>query len=184
MPPLTWISQRRARGMAAYPDRWDPSRPPAKTSLSQEVEFLLRLCDNHRAMFSLQALFGKGDRFFQLLEAAAAEAHESVQHLIQLLKAPENPTNLDDLVLSRRKEKKIAEQISSELVRTFVTALEREDIEALSHALYKIPKAVEKFAERFHVATEKIRDFDFGRQAVMMEKATNVVLDMVRQLRD
>ena len=135
-------------------------------------------------MFSLQALFGKGDRFFQLLEAAAAEAHESVQRLIQLLKAPENPTNLDDLVLSRRKEKKIAEQISSELVRTFVTALEREDIEALSHALYKIPKAVEKFAERFHVATEKIRDFDFGRQAVMMEKATNVVLDMVRQLRD
>jgi hypothetical protein len=29
-------------------------------------------------MFSLQTLFGKGDRFYQLLEDAAREAHESV----------------------------------------------------------------------------------------------------------
>ena len=134
-------------------------------------------------MFSLQALLGKGDRFQSLLEAAAREAHESVCFLVTLINAPTNHS-LDDLVLARRKEKRIAEQISEELVKTFVTALEREDIEALSHSLYKIPKAVEKFAERYTIAAAALRSADFIRQAELMEKATDVVLAMIRQLRD
>lgn len=134
-------------------------------------------------MFSLQQLFGKKDKFHQLLETAAEQAHESVRLLIQLLKSPGNLKSLDDLVLARRKEKKIAEQISAELVRTFVTGLEREDIEALSRALYKIPKTVEKFAERLNISSAHLEGVDFTGQTVMMEKATDVVLAMVRQLR-
>ncbi len=135
-------------------------------------------------MFSLQAIFGKGDRFYNLLEASAQEAHESVQFLLQMLKSPRESKSLDDLVLTRRKEKKIAAQISEELVRTFVTGLEREDIEALASVLYKIPKAVEKFAERFNLAPPDMRDVDFAPQAEMLEKATAQVLVMVRQLRN
>lgn len=135
-------------------------------------------------MFSLQQLFGKADKFHGLLEAAAQEAHESVRLLIELLNSPREAKSLDDLVLARRKEKKIAEQISAELVKTFVTGLEREDIEALSHALYKIPKSVEKFAERYSIAVQQLQGVEFGPQAEMMEKATDVVLAMVRQLRD
>jgi hypothetical protein len=137
-----------------------------------------------RAMFSLQAMFGKGDRFYQLLEASAEEAHDSVTLLIQLLKAPDRRRNLDELVLARRKEKKIALQISEELVRSFVTGLEREDIEALSHALYKIPKSVEKFAERYSLSVHILQGVNFGRQAEMMETATETVAGMVKQLRD
>jgi len=81
--------------------------------------------------------------------------------LIQLLHSPGTIKSLDDLVLARRKEKRIAEQISSELVRTFVTGLEREDIEALSHALYKIPKTVEKFAERLNISAAHLGGVDF-----------------------
>ena len=58
-------------------------------------------------MFSIQQLFSKGDRFQELLEAAAKEAHESVRLVIELMKSPRNTQNLDDLVLARRKEKKI-----------------------------------------------------------------------------
>ncbi len=135
-------------------------------------------------MFSLQAIFGKPDRFYHLLEASAEEAHESVTFLIQLLKSPERRRNLDELVLTRRKEKKIALQISEELVKSFVTGLEREDIEALSHALYKIPKSVEKFAERYSLASEALSGTSFARQAEMMETATETVVAMVKQLRD
>lgn len=134
-------------------------------------------------MFSIQQLFGKKDRFHQLLEASAQEAHESVRLLVEMLKGPRDGKLMDDLVLTRRKEKKIAEEISEELVRTFVTGLEREDIEALSHALYKIPKSVEKFAERFAVARPQLEGVEFTRQAEMMAKATDVVTAMVRQLR-
>ena len=134
-------------------------------------------------MFSIQQLFGKKDRFHQLLEASAQEASESVRLLVEMLKGPRDGRIMDDLVLTRRKEKKIAEEISEELVRTFVTGLEREDIEALSHALYKIPKSVEKFAERFAIAHGQLQGVDFARQAEMMAKATDVVSAMVRQLR-
>lgn len=74
-------------------------------------------------MFSLQQLSGKGDEFCQLLEAAAQEAHESVRLVIELIRHPRDQQALDDLVLARRKEKKIAEQISEELVKTFVIPL-------------------------------------------------------------
>jgi uncharacterized protein Yka (UPF0111/DUF47 family) len=135
-------------------------------------------------MFSFQQLFGKGDKFQALLEEAAKEANESARHVIQLLANPGNSRSMDELVLARRKEKKIAEQISEELVKTFVTGLEREDIEALSLALRKIPKTAEKFAERWVLAAPHVRDVDFARQGEMMLKATEVVLAMVTQLRD
>lgn len=133
-------------------------------------------------MFSLQKLFGKGDRFQELLEAAAKEAHESVRLVIELMNSPRDTTKFDDLVLARRKEKKISEQISEELVNTFVTGLEREDIEALARGLYKIPKSAEKLAERFMMAGKHLEGIDFSRQAQMMEQATDVVHTMVGQL--
>lgn len=133
-------------------------------------------------MFSLQKLFGKGDRFHQLLEAAAKEAHESVRLVIELMKSPRDIKKFDDLVIARQKEKKISEQISEELVKTFVTGLEREDIEALARGLYKIPKSAEKLAERFMMAGKHIEGIDFSRQAQMMEQATETVHKMVQQL--
>ena len=133
-------------------------------------------------MFSLQKLFGKGDRFHELLEAAAKEAHESVRLVIELMKSPRDTNKFDDLVMARRKEKKISEQISEELVNTFVTGLEREDIEALARGLYKIPKSAEKLAERFMMAGKHIEGIDFSRQAQMMEQATETVHKMVQQL--
>lgn len=133
-------------------------------------------------MFSLQQFFGKGDKFHALLEAAAQEAHESVRLVIEVMKTPNDAKKFDDLVLARRKEKKISEQISEELVKTFVTGLEREDIEALARGLYKIPKSSEKLAERFMMAGKHIEGIDFSKQAVMMEQATDSVLLMVKQL--
>ena len=133
-------------------------------------------------MFSLQQLFGKGDRFFGLLEAAAQEAHESVRLTVELIKSPRDTHKFDDLVLARRKEKKISDQISTELVKTFVTGLEREDIEALARTIYKIPKTAEKLAERFMLAAPHLQGVEFAEQAEMMIRATDVILAMMKQL--
>jgi uncharacterized protein Yka (UPF0111/DUF47 family) len=130
-------------------------------------------------MFSLQQLFGKGDKFQELLEAAAQESHESVRLVIQVMKSPRDTRSFDELVLTRRKEKKISEQISEELVKTFVTGLEREDIESLASKLYRVPKASEKLAERFLMAGKHIEGLDFSKQADMMEKATEAVHQMI-----
>ena len=135
-------------------------------------------------MFSLQRILGKEDKFFSLLEASAREAHASVAALVKLSKALDQPKVLDDLVHSRRKDKQITREISTAVYTTFITALEREDIEALSNALYKIPKTVEKFCERVLIAPQFARGIDFSTQISLLERATDLVLDMVKALRD
>jgi len=134
-------------------------------------------------MFSLQTIFGKGDKFYSLLEASADAARQSTRALIAMLNQKSSSPSLDEFRLARRREKEIMSQISQALVNTFVTALEREDIEALSGALYKIPKTVEKFAERYALFSEQLMDVDYASRAVMLEKATGVIVEMVAQLR-
>ena len=135
-------------------------------------------------MFSIQQLFSKGDRFQELLEAAAQESYESVRLVIELMKSPRNTQNFDDLILARRKEKQIFAQISNELVKTFITGIEREDIEALARSLFRIPKTAEKLAERLVIAGKHLDGIDFLRQAEMMTKATVAINEMVKQLRN
>ena len=134
-------------------------------------------------MFSLQTIFGKGDTFYGLLEASAEAARQSTRALSTLLDAPLSTRSLDEFRVARRREKELFAQINEELVDTFVTALEREDIEALSAALYKIPKTVEKFAERYALFAAQLMDVDFGSRAVMLEKGCDVIAEMVGLLR-
>ena len=66
---------------------------------------------------------------------------------------------------------------------TFVTALEREDIEALSIALYRIPKTVEKIAERIMLAPQYVRGVNLSKQVTLLEQAAEQVLALVKSLR-
>ncbi|ANB19002.1 DUF47 domain-containing protein [Dokdonella koreensis] len=134
-------------------------------------------------MFSLQTIFGKGDKFFGLLEASADAARDAASALVHLLQNRNASPSLDEFSLARRREKALSEQISQELVNTFVTALDREDIEALSAVLYKTTKSISKFAERYSLEVDRLGDVDFASRAVLLEKAGDVITQMVRQLR-
>ena len=107
-------------------------------------------------MFSLQAMFGKGTHFYGLLEAAAEAARDSTRALLRLIDPQTRDSSLEEFSLARKREKNIAAEISQALVDTFVTPLEREDIEALGTALYKVPKAASKFADRYSIAPERV----------------------------
>jgi hypothetical protein len=91
---------------------------------------------------------------------------------------------MDAFVQTRRKDKRITEQITEELCKTFVTPLEREDIEALSFALYKIPKMAEKFSEKFILCRDALGPVNFARQVTLLEQAAETIVLMVRQLRE
>ncbi|MDD1622106.1 MAG: pit accessory protein [Methylococcaceae bacterium] len=134
-------------------------------------------------MFSLQTIFGKGDKFYGLLEASAESACVSASALIELLSSPETQQSLEKFKQVRRRDKDLFAQISGELVNTFVTVLDREDIEALNSALYKIPKVVEKFAERHTLALSRIGDVDYISRAKMLEQACQVLQKLVGELR-
>lgn len=133
-------------------------------------------------MISLASLFGKSDRFFELLSASAKSAHQSIEALSRLLKESNGNVSLAELSVARRNEKKNAETISEELVKVFITALEREDIEALSRALYRIPKTVEKFGERYEIMHHLVKATDFSPQMHIAQEAAAVVVRMVDML--
>ena len=133
-------------------------------------------------MFSLQTMFGQGNQFYTLLEDAAVAAHDSTKALHVMLKGSERQPALDAFKLARQRERDASDQISQALVDSFITPIEREDIEALGSALYKIPKQVEKFADRYSLALQHLEHIDFAPRAAMLEEAAGVVVDMVRLL--
>ena len=134
-------------------------------------------------MFSLQTIFGSGTQFFVLLDEAAEAAHDSAKALHQMMKASDRQPALDEFKLARQRERTASEKIGKALVESFITPLEREDIEALGSALYKIPKQIEKFADRYSLATRHLEHIDFAPRAAMLEQASGVVVEMVKQLR-
>ncbi len=138
-------------------------------------------------MLSLKKLLGKDDKFFDLLEAGADEAKASVELFDNTLKkiaaGSSSGLSLDEFIQTRRKEKRIRHMMTEELSKTFVTPLEREDIEALSFALYRIPKQVEKIVERLSIYPGRVPPSAFERQASLMLQAAEAVVFMVKQLR-
>lgn len=137
-------------------------------------------------MSALQRLFGRDTRFFDLLESGAAAAKQGASILVALLpRILGNPSDdlLSELAQARRKHKRISQQTTEELCRNFVTPLEREDIEALSTALYKISKNVEKIGERLLISPSGVDLGGVTRQVTMLEQATEVVVKMVNELR-
>jgi uncharacterized protein Yka (UPF0111/DUF47 family) len=134
-------------------------------------------------MFSIQKYFGQDAKFFDLLEASADETRALTRLLIELLKDRSHPRPLHEFALERGKDKHITEQISHALVNTFVIGLDREDIESLSFAMYRICKTIEKFAERFNLAPQRLAGVDFTRQIELMDRATETLAQMVRLLR-
>ena len=134
-------------------------------------------------MFSLQTIFGQGKQFYALLDEAADAAHASTQALYEMLKTPAREPSLDAFKLARQRERDASARISQALVDNFMTPIEREDIEALGSALYKIPKQVERFADRYALARHRLEGIDFAPRAAMHEKAAAVVVEMVKELR-
>lgn len=134
-------------------------------------------------MFSIQKFFSQDAKFFDLLEASAEETRALTRLLVELVQNGKHPHPLHEFALGRGKDKRITDQISQELVDTFITGLEREDIETLSYSMYRICKVIEKFAERYNLVPERLADVDFMRQARLMERAADTLSEMVRLLR-
>jgi uncharacterized protein Yka (UPF0111/DUF47 family) len=134
-------------------------------------------------MVPLQKLLGKEDRFYELLEASAVQARQAVRALRQFLTNPGPGARLDEFVSSRRGGKSVTAEISHLLCTSPVTALEREDIEALSNSIYKIPKTAEKIAERALLAPQHMDGVRLDSHAAGIEQAAETLLQMVKELR-
>lgn len=137
-------------------------------------------------MSALQRLLGRDDKFYRLLEGSAAQAQAGAAALAQLVGVlNQGPTEsiLGEVDQGRRKHKRISQEITEALFQTFSTPLEREDIEALSNALYKISKNAEKIAERLVICPPGISLDPIRRQVSLLEQGTGLLVKMTAELR-
>ena len=137
-------------------------------------------------MFSISKLLGHDEKFFDLLEASAQQADSSVHQLIDLLAKVEQGKPLESVAAfaeSRREDKRITQELTEQLSKTFITPLEREDIQGLAAALYKIPKTVEKIGERVLICPQDLHGLSFQKQVELLDQAAETVLAMVKALR-
>jgi uncharacterized protein Yka (UPF0111/DUF47 family) len=134
-------------------------------------------------MLSFQRLLGRHDEFFGLLEASAAECLASVVALRRMLATPGTKPSLEEFAAARRKDKEITQQLEEMLINTFITPIEREDLEGLGEKLYKIPKTIEKIAERYALTYERLGDVRLGAHATGLELVIEVLLQMLKNLR-
>src|SRR2546423_5206134 len=135
-------------------------------------------------MISIGRILGHDTKFYDLLEASAQQADTSVHHLVDLLAKIDNKSSAPDLAAfaqSRREDKRITQQLTEELTKTFITPLEREDIQELAASLYKIPKTVEKIGERMLISPQDLPKVSFGRQVQLLDQAAEAVLAMVKK---
>jgi uncharacterized protein len=137
-------------------------------------------------MISIGRFLGHDKKFYDLLEASAKQADTSVHHLVDLLAKINNKNSAPNLAAfaeSRREDKRITQELTEELTKTFITPLEREDIQALATSLYKIPKTVEKIGERMLICPQDLPKPSFAKQVELLDQAAEAVLAMVKQLR-
>ena len=133
-------------------------------------------------MFSIQKWFAKDDQFFRLLQASAEEGRASIQALKQIMRDPAPDASLAQFAAARRKDKQITVEITELLARASITGLDREDIEAISRSLYRVPKTVEKFAGRYLICAPHLGPIDFSRQIALVEQAIDTVAFMIKEL--
>ena len=137
-------------------------------------------------MSAIQRLLGRDDKFYLLLEASGQQARDGAAQLSQLLPKLGDggaAQMLNDLGVSRLKHKVISTEITEALCKVFMTPIEREDIEALSSALYKISKTIEKIGERLTIHPEGVNIATIARQLALLEQSADVVARMVGELR-
>jgi uncharacterized protein Yka (UPF0111/DUF47 family) len=135
-------------------------------------------------MFSLQRMFGRDDEFCALFQASAEEACNSISMLKAVfLEGGRNPPTLEAFSSARRNEKRLHTETNDLLIHALVTAMDTEDIEVITASLYRIPKTIEKFAERYSISSAHVRDIPFLGQIDLMDQAARAVLEMIQSWR-
>jgi uncharacterized protein Yka (UPF0111/DUF47 family) len=100
-----------------------------------------------------------------------------------MLANPAGKPSLEEFAAARRADKEITQELEEMLINTFITPIEREDLESLGDKLYKIPKTIEKVAERYALSYERLAEVNLGPHAAGLEQVVRLVLEMLKNLR-
>jgi uncharacterized protein len=117
-------------------------------------------------------IFPREEKFYALLTRLSEEAFRSSQQLAILFQSQveaERTTAAANIATAKSAAKAVASEITLELCRSFITPFDREDIQGIADNLYKIPKTIEKIAERVALHTLAGNQSDFAPQVDLIQ---------------
>jgi len=120
-------------------------------------------------------------RLYDFLEAGGEQARGSIRLLARFLE--DGGESAAILAEPAQTSAKIAGEIRTHLLHAVFTSLPKADIETLLRTIAAIPVAASRFAERFGLAANSMRDVDFAPALGWIEELTEIMLDAVGQPR-
>lgn len=135
------------------------------------------------------SFFPKEDKFFQLLEAMSEEAYQATAGFREFIDhAPAERAKAIEKIYAMRAQSKVSSsKLTEELCRSFITPFDREDIQDIANILYKVPKIIEKAADRITMHGMSTEGGDFRHQADLIlreAEATRVLLNALLSKKD
>lgn len=135
------------------------------------------------------SFFPKEDKFFALLEAMSEEAYQATTGFKDFINcaSAERSKAIEKIYVIRGQSKITSAKLTEELCRSFITPFDREDIQDIANILYKVPKIIEKVADRIMMHGMSTEGGDFTRQAELIireAEATRVLLHALLSKKD
>lgn len=136
-------------------------------------------------MLKKLGLMPREEKFFVLLEKLSSQAELCAHHLktyIESKNIEEKQTAGAAMRACRAEAKALSFEVTKQLYLTYVTPLDREDIQDISADLYRITKLIEKAYERMSLHKLEINRGDFSRQVDLIVREAVVMQSMVKEL--
>lgn len=136
-------------------------------------------------MFKFFRLKPREDKFRKLLDEMSVQAHDCARHLKTFLDDDDEAARVvAGLAIAQCKAaaKILSLQVTKELCRTYITPFDREDIQAFSVNLYRIPKIVEKIKERMVMHRMTGLRGAYSAQADIIVEQADVLRNMVLEI--
>lgn len=130
-------------------------------------------------------LIPKDNVFYDLFDQLAVQIHTGAEQLAEML---ENFRNVEDKAQKIKDTEHAADRITHEIIertnKTFLTPLEREDIHELASRMDDVLDLVDEATRKFVLFKIKEPTSDARALAQVIVKATNIILEAVKKLRN
>jgi uncharacterized protein Yka (UPF0111/DUF47 family) len=123
------------------------------------------------------------EAFFVLFEEAAHNCTETAQLFLRVSEAGINDTALEEARQLKQKSNAIAKSILRTLNSTFITPIDREDIQTLENLLNKITKRIVRACVNLHIYRIESTTPEIKSQVANLKEAVDELVPIVRLIR-
>lgn len=136
-------------------------------------------------MSLLSNFLPKEDKFFELMRALSAQAHDSAV-LLNAFTAMPNGAERDvvsqKIAAVKAESKRLMQRVTNEVSISFITPFDREDIQEFCSHMYKSPKTIDKIRERLELHNIGATDGEFALQVSLIVQEAAAMQDIVEAL--